>query len=50
MGNHDNRVALCRFLLSEAPSMAPLDRVRVIDGLRASSPWIPQCPDFIMAM
>ena len=34
MGNHDNRVALRRFLLGEAPSMAPLDRVRVIDGLR----------------
>lgn len=34
MGNHDNRAALRRFLLDEAPSMAPLDRVRMIDGLR----------------
>ena len=34
MGNHDNRAELRRFLLDEAPSMAPLDRVRTIDGLR----------------
>jgi 3',5'-cyclic-AMP phosphodiesterase len=34
MGNHDSRAALRRFLHGEAPSMAPLDRVRVIDGLR----------------
>ncbi|BBX76119.1 phosphodiesterase [Mycobacterium shinjukuense] len=34
MGNHDNRAALRRFLLDEAPSMAPLDRVYMIDGLR----------------
>ncbi|MDT5348680.1 MAG: 3,5-cyclic-AMP phosphodiesterase, partial [Mycobacterium sp.] len=34
MGNHDNRAELRRFLLDEAPSMAPLDRVRMIDGLR----------------
>jgi Icc protein len=34
MGNHDNRAGLRRFLLDEAPSMAPLDRVRMIDGLR----------------
>ena len=34
MGNHDNRAALRTFLLDEAPSMAPLDRVRMIDGLR----------------
>jgi 3',5'-cyclic-AMP phosphodiesterase len=34
MGNHDNRAALRSFLLDEAPSMAPLDRVRMIDGLR----------------
>jgi 3',5'-cyclic-AMP phosphodiesterase len=34
MGNHDNQAALRRFLLDEAPSMAPLDRVRMIDGLR----------------
>lgn len=34
MGNHDNRAELRRLLLDEAPSMAPLDRVRVIDGLR----------------
>ena len=33
MGNHDNRAALRRFLPGEAPSMALLDRVRVIDGL-----------------
>jgi 3',5'-cyclic-AMP phosphodiesterase len=31
MGNHDNQVALRRFLLDEAP--ARLDRVRMIDGL-----------------
>jgi Icc protein len=34
MGNHDNRAALRSYLLDEAPSMAPLDRVRMIDGLR----------------
>ncbi|WP_191497173.1 phosphodiesterase [Mycobacterium simulans] len=34
MGNHDNRAELRKFLLDEAPSMAPLDRVRMIDGLR----------------
>lgn len=34
MGNHDSRPALRRFLLDEAPSMAPLDRVAMIDGLR----------------
>jgi Icc protein len=34
MGNHDNRAELRRFLLDEAPSMAPLDRVRMVDGLR----------------
>lgn len=34
MGNHDNRAALRSFLLDEAPSTAPLDRVRMIDGLR----------------
>ena len=34
MGNHDNRAALRRSLLDEAPSMAPLDRVCMIDGLR----------------
>jgi 3',5'-cyclic-AMP phosphodiesterase len=34
MGNHDNRTELRRFLLDEAPSMAPLDRVRMLDGLR----------------
>jgi len=34
MGNHDNRAELRRFLLDEAPSMAPLDRVRMIEGLR----------------
>jgi 3',5'-cyclic AMP phosphodiesterase CpdA len=34
MGNHDNRAALRRFLLDEAPSIPPLDRVRMIDGLR----------------
>ncbi len=34
MGNHDNRAALRSSLLDEAPSMAPLDRVRMVDGLR----------------
>jgi 3',5'-cyclic-AMP phosphodiesterase len=34
MGNHDNRAALRSSLLDEAPSMVPLDRVRMIDGLR----------------
>jgi Icc protein len=34
MGNHDNRAELRRLLLDEAPSMAPLDCVRMIDGLR----------------
>jgi 3',5'-cyclic-AMP phosphodiesterase len=34
MGNHDNRAELRRLLLDEAPSMAPVDRVRMIDGLR----------------
>ncbi len=34
MGNHDNRAALRTFQLDEAPSMAPLDRVNMIDGLR----------------
>ena len=34
MGNHDDRAELRRCLLDEAPSMAPLDRVRMIDGLR----------------
>ena len=34
MDNHDNQAALRRFVLDEAPSMAPLDRVRMIDGLR----------------
>ena len=34
MGNHDDRAALRSLLLDEAPSMAPLDRVRMIDGLR----------------
>jgi 3',5'-cyclic-AMP phosphodiesterase len=34
MGNHDNRAELRRMLLDESPSMAPLDRVRMIDGLR----------------
>ncbi|OBI54585.1 phosphodiesterase [Mycobacterium sp. E787] len=37
MGNHDNRAALRSVLLDEAPSMAPLDRVRAIDGLRIIS-------------
>lgn len=34
MGNHDNRAALRSFLLDEAPSVVPFDRVRMIDGLR----------------
>lgn len=34
MGNHDDRAQLRRMLLDEVPSMAPLDRVRRIDGLR----------------
>jgi 3',5'-cyclic-AMP phosphodiesterase len=34
MGNHDNRAELRRLLLDEAPSMAPVDRIRMIDGLR----------------
>ncbi|CAM2889006.1 phosphodiesterase [Mycobacterium intermedium] len=34
MGNHDDRAELRRLLLDEAPSMAPLDSVRMIDGLR----------------
>jgi 3',5'-cyclic AMP phosphodiesterase CpdA len=34
MGNHDDRAELRRLLLDEAPSMAPVDRVRMIDGLR----------------
>ena len=34
MGNHDDRAALRSWLLDEAPSLAPLDRVRMIDGLR----------------
>jgi Icc protein len=34
MGNHDNRAELRRMLLDEAPSMAPFDDVRMIDGLR----------------
>lgn len=34
MGNHDNRAELRRLLLDEAPSMAPLDDVRMIDGLQ----------------
>ncbi len=34
MGNHDNRAEMRKFLLDEAPSMAPLDCVRMIDGLR----------------
>jgi hypothetical protein len=33
MGNHDNQAALRGFLLDEAPSTAPLARVRMIDGL-----------------
>ena len=34
MGNHDDRAELRTSLLDEAPSMAPLDRVCMIDGLR----------------
>lgn len=34
MGNHDDRAELRRLLLDEMPSMAPLDHVRRIDGLR----------------
>lgn len=34
MGNHDNRAELRRLLLDEVPSMAPLDHVRTVDGLR----------------
>lgn len=34
MGNHDNRAELRRLLLDEVPSMAPLDHVRMVDGLR----------------
>ncbi|HET7075420.1 MAG TPA: phosphodiesterase, partial [Mycobacterium sp.] len=34
MGNHDDRAALRSWLLDEAPSMAPLDRVCIVDGLR----------------
>ncbi|MDD4867410.1 MAG: phosphodiesterase [Mycobacterium sp.] len=34
MGNHDDRFALRGALLDEAPSMAPLDHVCMIDGLR----------------
>ena len=34
MGNHDDRGALREHLLSEKPSMAPLDRVHDIAGLR----------------
>ncbi|BDB45117.1 MULTISPECIES: phosphodiesterase [Mycobacterium] len=34
MGNHDDRAELRRQLLDEAPSLAPLDAVRMIDGLR----------------
>ncbi|EFV11871.1 phosphodiesterase [Segniliparus rugosus] len=34
MGNHDDRGALREHLLREAPSMAPLDRVHDIAGLR----------------
>jgi len=34
MGNHDDRPALRSALLDEAPSMAPLDRVCMLDGLR----------------
>jgi 3',5'-cyclic-AMP phosphodiesterase len=34
MGNHDDRAALRSWLLDEAPSMAPIDGVRMIDGLR----------------
>lgn len=34
MGNHDDRAELRRLLLDEVPSMAPLDHVRSVDGLR----------------
>ncbi|GBG39313.1 phosphodiesterase [Mycobacterium montefiorense] len=34
MGNHDNRAALREHLLREAPTMAPMDRVHDIAGLR----------------
>jgi Icc protein len=34
MGNHDDRATLRSLLLDEAPSMAPLDRVGMIDKLR----------------
>lgn len=34
MGNHDDRAAMRRCLTDEAPSMVPLDHVRMIDGLR----------------
>ncbi|MBV9353315.1 MAG: phosphodiesterase [Mycobacterium sp.] len=34
MGNHDNRAALGEHLLREAPTMAPLDRVHDVAGLR----------------
>jgi 3',5'-cyclic AMP phosphodiesterase CpdA len=34
MGNHDNRAALREHLLCEAPTMAPMDRVHDIAGLR----------------
>ncbi len=34
MGNHDNRAVLREHLLREAPTMAPMDRVHDIAGLR----------------
>jgi 3',5'-cyclic AMP phosphodiesterase CpdA len=34
MGNHDNRAALREHLLREAPTIAPIDRVHDIAGLR----------------
>lgn len=34
MGNHDDRAELRRLLLDEVPSMAPVDHVRLVDGLR----------------
>lgn len=34
MGNHDNRAALREHLLRETPTMAPIDRVHDIAGLR----------------
>ncbi|MBV8862890.1 MAG: metallophosphoesterase, partial [Mycobacterium sp.] len=34
MGNHDNRAALREHLLRETPSMAPMDRVYDVAGLR----------------